>query len=201
MYSKIALLAIAAIISGCASVSTSVADKSTLADLRGQSIGFKVAEPNSFVLSTPENNRTFGRVIVMMSQGKDLVANNGVVDPAQAIAGGIAQRLASAYGSKTVAPGEQPKLSIDVKTTNWGMYFSGDDKNVYGLVYTATFELVDVQKGRVVASGYCKPAKGEFLMAPREQLMDNSAEGLKRGLSGEAERCVKYISEQILSMR
>lgn len=201
MYAKLALVAVAAITSGCASVSTSVADKSTLAGLRGQSIGFKVAEPSSFLLSTPENNKMMGRVIVMINQGKDLVVNNGVSDPAQSIAGGIAQRLAAAYGSKTVATGQPANLSIDVKTTNWGIFFSGDDNDVYGLVYTATFELVDVQKGRVVASGYCKPSnKGEILKASRDQMMANSAAGLKRALSGEAERCVKYISEQILSM-
>lgn len=200
MYSKLALLATAAIISGCASVSTSVADKTTLADLRGQSVGFKVAEPNSFVLSTPENNRTFGRVIVMTSQGKDLVANNGVADPAANIAERISQRLAASYGSKAVASGTPAALSIEVKTTNWGMYFSGGDKNVYGVMYTATFELVDTRSGKVVASGYCKPAKGELFSAPREQLMGNSAEGLKQGLADASDKCVKYISEQILTM-
>lgn len=200
MYSKLVLLAIAAIISGCASVSTSIADKTSLADLRGQAISLKVAEPNSFVLSTPENNRSFGRVIVMMREGKELVATNGVVDPAQAIASGISQRLATAYGTNVVPTGAPAKLSLEVKTTNWGLYFSGDDKNVYGMVYTATFELIDVQRGRTIASGYCKPAKGEFLTAPREQLMNNSGAGLKDGLSDAASKCVKYISEQILTM-
>lgn len=200
MYSKIALLVIAATISGCASVSTVIPDKGDLSRFAGQPVALKIAKPNSFVLSTPENNRTYLRTVTMVREGNELIESNGVSDPAEEIANAIGQRLEKAYGTKASSVNSNAMLSIDVQTTNWGLFFTSADKNKYGVIYTATVQIVDVQKGSVIASGYCKPMSGASIVADRGQFLDRSAEGLKTALAQLAQECVQYISSQVLAI-
>lgn len=201
MFSKIALLAIAAMISGCAAVGTTVAEKGSLTRLKGQTVTLKVDEPSGFILSTPETNRTYLRAVVMVREGNALVRTNNVGDPANGIATGVAQKLRDAYGV-TLAPATTAAYSINVQTTNWGLFLTGSDKNKFGVLYMATFQLVDLKKGSVVASGNCKPDEGAGprIVADKEQLLSLSAQGLKNALGQSVNACVQHISNQILAM-
>lgn len=200
MYLKLALLTMAALISGCASVSTVVPSKAELARLQGQTVAVKTGEATSFVLSTPENNRSFMRAATMTREGNEIVATNRVADPAQAIAVGVAQRLEKAYGTQT-GLGEAPsKFVLETKTTNWGLFFTDGDKSKYGVVYSATFRLIDIQRGAVVASVYCVPRKVHAAIAERSAFLDQSAQGLKQALAQASEECVQSIANQVLSM-
>ena len=200
MYRKLALLTMAALVSGCASVNTVVPTKADLARLQGQTLAVKTGEPTSFVLSTPENNRSFMRAATMTREGNELVANNGVRDPAQAIAIGVAQRLEKAYGSQTMVGSGPAKFALEVKTTNWGLFFTEGDKNKYGVVYSATFRLLDTQRGAVVASLYCVPRKVHATIAERGYFVEQSAGGLKNAMDQISEECVQSIANQVLSM-
>ncbi len=200
MYLKLALFAMAALISGCASVNTVVPTKADLARLQGQTLAVKTGEPSSFVLSTPENNRSFMRAATMTREGNEIVANSRVPDPAQAIAVGVAQRLEKAYGSQTSLGSAPAKWTLEVKTTNWGLFFTDSDKTKYGVVYSATFRLIDTQRGAVVASFYCVPRKVHATIAERGVFLDQSAQGLKNALSQVSEECVKTITNEVLSM-
>lgn len=201
MFSKIALLTIAAMISGCAAVGTTVAEKGSLTRLKGQTVALNVEKPVSFILSTPETNRTYLRAVVMAREGDALVETNGVGDPASAIAAGVGQKLGQAYGV-TLAPAATAAFSINVQTTNWGLFLTGGDKNKYGVLYMATFQLVDVKKGSVIASGNCKPDEGAgpLVVAEKEQFMSLSAQGLKNALGQSVVSCVQHISNQILAI-
>lgn len=130
-------------------------------------------------------------------------------DPAAEIAIGIARRLEQAYGARWVGPlpadskvaaVHGAKFVIEVKTTNWDLFYSGADNTRYGLVYSATVQLIDQQMGRVIASGYCKPNSSPLKTYTRDQLLANSATGLKTGLSGVADDCIKFVSTQILTV-
>lgn len=200
MYLKLALLAMAAVISGCASVSTVVPTKAELARLQGQTVAVKTGEATSFVLSTPENNRSFMRAATMTREGNDIVASNRVADPAQAIAAGVAQRLEKVYGSQTSLGGTPAKFVLEAKTTNWGLFFTDGDKSKYGVVYSATFRLIDAQRGAVVASVYCVPRKVHAVIAERSAFLEQSAQGLKQALAQASEECVQNIANQVLSM-
>lgn len=205
------IVSVVAAISGCASVSHTVADKNDLAGLAGQPITYSVGDPSSFLLSTPENNRVaLMRVAVWIKEGGQIIDENKVSDPAVKIAIGIARRLEQAYGARWVGPlpadskvAAVPgaKFVIEVKTTNWGLFYSGADNTQHGLAYSATVQLIDPQKGRVIASGYCKPNSSPLKTYTRDQLLTNSATGLKTGLSGVADDCIKFISTQILTMQ
>lgn len=202
MYLKLALLTMAALISGCASVNTVVPTKADLARLQGQTLAVKTGEPTSFVLSTPENNRSFMRAATMTREGNELVANNGVRDPAQVIAAGVALRLGQAYGVKmNVGADRSPAAwTLEVKTTNWGLFFTEGDKKQYGVVYSATFRLIENKSGSVVASLYCVPRKVHATIAELGSFVQQSAGGLKSAMDQVSEECVRTISNQVLSM-
>lgn len=199
MFSKIAILAVAALISGCAAVGTTVAEKGSLTRLKGQTVALNVEKPSSFILSTPETNRTYLRAVVMVREGNALVEKNGVSDPANAIAAGVGQKLSQAYGT-TPAPAATAAFAVNVQTTNWGLFVTS--KGNYGVLYMATFQLVDVKKGSVIASGNCKPDEGAGpkAIAEKEQFMVQSAQGLKNALNQSVSACIQHISNQILSM-
>ena len=207
MRSIFALLAVAAAVSGCASVSHNVADKGTLTALAGQAVTYTIAEPASFVLSTPENNRVpLMRVSLMIKEGAQVLADNNIPDPAVAIANGIAQQLAQNYKTRLVPPAATPaasgaRVSIDVKTTNWGLFYTGADNGKYGLVTSMTVQLVDIPKGSVIAGGTCKPGSASSIPTHgRDELLANGAAVLKAELNRVVTNCVDFISKQVLAL-
>lgn len=208
MRSTFTLLAVAASLSGCASVGHQVGDKKTLASLSGQTVTYAVQTPSDFLLSTPENNRIpLVRVATMIKEGRGILTDNGVRDPAEAIGAGVANALQAGYGARIVPPpasattAPAARVRIDVKTTNWGLFFKGSDQNQFGLVHSVTVQLVDVQNGRVIAGGTCKPASVDTApVLSREAMLSNGAAGLKASLDTVAAQCVQFIKAQALSL-
>ena len=93
------------------------------------------------------------------------------------------------------------RLSIDVKTTNWGLFYTGSDKNKYGLVSSMTVQIVDTQTGSVIASGNCKPGSAASIATHgREEFLANNAALLKTQLNSVAANCVDFIAKQVLAL-
>ena len=195
-------LAITATVAGCASVPNQTADKSTLQALAGQTVSYTLLPPVSFALSTPENNKSILRTAQWTADGAQLVGENKVEDPAVAIGRNIAASLAQAYSMRVVPAAEgSARVGIEVKTTNWGLFFTSADEGRFGVVYTATVRLIDLQKNSVIASGYCKPGPDVFSRArPRAEMLNNGAAGVKAGLNTSAAECVEFITRQALGL-
>lgn len=143
-----------------------------------------------------------------MKDGSQISEEDKVSDPVAEIGIGVAKRLESAYGSCLVSPPVADgkiagipvaKLVIEVKAINRGLWYFGLDDMQCGLPCCATVQLADRQLGHVVASGYCK-RNASALKTYTDQLLTGSAAGLKTGLSGVADDCVKFKSTQILTM-
>lgn len=218
MRSLFLLLAVGVAVSGCA-VSKRPADQKTLTELAGQPITYQVLEPSSFVFVTPENSKVpLARVALMVKNGTQLIEEHHLVDPANDIASTLAKELERVYQARLVLPPAKSdasskadsapvaaRFSVNVTTTNWGLFFSTKQEGKYGVIYTARVELMDLAKGTVIASAPCLPNRAEALasttlLRPREEMLGNQAAGLKEALHAEASKCIDMVKAQVLAM-
>lgn len=212
-------LAVGVAVSGCA-VSKRPADPKVLSELAGQTITYQALAPSSFVFVTPQNSKVpIARVALMVKDGTQLIEENQLVDPAQNIARTLATELERVYQARLVAPPpvQSPpaatpdsasvpaRFSVNVTTTNWGLFFSTKQEGKYGVIYTARVEVMDLAQGSVIASAPCLPNRAEaltstILLRPRQEMLDNQAAGLKAALDSEARKCIDMVKAQVLAM-
>lgn len=139
---------------------------------------------------------------------RELVRQDGLVDPGQAVSDDIAAALARTYGVKDGAPAVTgPGLVMRVTTTHWEMKSVSINPlhliygmTHYGVYYQATFTLVDQRNSAVVASGDCDVSP-EVKGAPTySEAMANDGARLKDMLAADAAECAAGIEQDFLGI-
>jgi hypothetical protein len=209
-------ISIALVVSGCASVNIQPIDIKSVAALKNQSLSHTKREKPSFAAMTP-GKAVFGLIgaAVMISEGNKIIEENGVPDPANSIAIGLAKALGEKYGTKfsgnTVlvttdeaeriadASKASAKFVLDVATINWSFIYFPTSWARYRVIYTARARLIDTEAKKVVAEGFCKRIPESDANAPTyDELVANSAAGLKSELSLATEECINSFRKEML---
>lgn len=206
------------LLSACAAPRTQTIDAQSLAAVRNQSIVVTVREVPTFTSQTT-TNVPFGLIGTAMaiSEGKEIIADNQVADPADAIAAGLAGALQERYGAQTqsrpvrisdddasaiaAAAKGKARYVVDVRTTFWMLGYFPTDWTHYRVVYSASARLLDADSGRVLAEGVCKFLPESNQGAPRyDDLLANSAQQLKTTLAGYAASCIASLKHDMLAL-
>ncbi len=150
-----------------------------------------------------------------LSLGDQLIQDNGVADPADAISRRLAEIYRDRYRvnspSRTVdldtytisalpANVAQDGVVLDVKTTGWGAAYIAMDITHYYVMYAARARLVDAVTHQEVARASCwfKRADMPDPLPTYEELFENRAAGLKAKLDDEAARCAASLAQNML---
>jgi hypothetical protein len=209
-------ISIALVVSGCASVNIQPIDIKSVAALKNQSLSHTTREKPSFTAFTA-GKAVFGMLggALMISEGNKIVKENDVPDPANSIAVGLAKALGEKYGTKfsgntvivTTDEAEQiadvskasAKFVLDVETVNWSFIYFPTNWARYRVIYTARARLIDTEAKKVVAEGFCNRIPQPDANAPTyDELVANSAAGLKSELSLATEECINSFRKEML---
>lgn len=215
---KLVVFAISVVtISGCASYRSQVLDSKTEDSFRNQSVAVTARMKPAFAAFTAGSAvwGVFGSAAMIIA-GNALVEENGISDPAEAIAKGLAKALETTHGARLIdtpvpVSSDEPahivdavrgaaSFVVDVQTTDWGFIYFPTDWTHYRIIYTAKARLIDVAGKSVVAEGYCMQDPKYSKDAPTyDELLANKASLLKGKLALVADECVSRIREQMLA--
>jgi hypothetical protein len=209
-------ISIASVVSGCASVNVQPIDSKSVAALKNQSLSHTKREKPNFAAMTA-GKAAFALIgaVAMISEGNKIVKESDVPDPANSIAVGLVKALGEKYGTKfsgnTVlvttdeadriadASRASAKFVLDVETVNWSFVYFPTNWARYRVIYTAKARLIDTEAKKVVAEGFCKRIPESDANAPSyDDLVGNSAAGLKSELSLAAEECINSLRKEML---
>ena len=200
-----------ALLAGCVSVQEIPLAPTAAESLRGRITTITTRAMPDFTAFTP-GRAAFGGLggASAVDRGNRLVSENGIEDPAGAIARSIAQQLKERYAltiaSHTVQLDTdeliplaktfpEADLLLDVRTINWLYGYFPTAWNRYWIGYWARLRLIDVKRGQVLAEGMCgRKAPEESSNAQSEdQLLANSAQRLKSELANAAQFCMEQF--------
>jgi len=207
---------VALALGGCASAAKTVkAPDSELAIARGQPLIVVTHEKPSFSAMTANKvamGSLFGAVggaiagASMASAGDEIVASNGVEDPAKAISSRLANHYAARLQPASIqhiggpAPEKPEELAAfvggkgvvaDVKTLGWMFGYFPSSWGRYRVMYNARVRLIDASSGRVIGQVPCNFISDEDsnLAPDYDQLLYNGAVLLKSKLNTAAMHC------------
>jgi hypothetical protein len=141
-----------------------------------------------------------------ISRGNQLVAGNGVEDPAGVMGASLSRSLAAALDARPAdapiavdddKPAEIAALAaparyvVDVKTTGWGYMQKPLTWSGYNVGYDARFRLIDTATKTVVAEDKCRWESDDSPSG--SELVDNRAEGLKTRLEAATVACTEQF--------
>ncbi len=152
--------------------------------------------------------------LAMISDGKEIVAENNVDDPAIYIGEKLIADLSAKYGTKlsaksvTITGDDVQAISktnsdidliLEIRTIFWGFRYFPTTWNKYRVVYSSRLRLIDVKGGKVLAEDSCSRDPDETPTAPTyDELLANNAERLKSELKEAADFCVADLKIKVL---
>ncbi len=211
------LLAAAAALSACTTVQHSPLSSDASAALSGKRVVLTQYKAPDFTAMTP-TKAAFGLLgaAAMISEGNQLVKDNGIVDPALAIADGLGQRLVQARSvnlqpaASTAASDELSALLgqakgadylLDVKTLNWMFSYYPSAWGSYRVTYQGRLRLIDVASGKVAAESMCATVQGDDAKPPsQDQLLADKAALLKSYLAKASVACVDVLAKDVIRL-
>lgn len=218
------LAALALALGGCASAAKTVkAPDSELAVARGQPLIVVTHEKPSFSAMTANKvamGSLFGAVggaiagASMASAGDEIVASNGIEDPAKAISGRLANHYAARLQPASIqhiggpAPEQPTELAAfvggkgvvaDVKTLGWMFGYFPSSWGKYRVMYNARVRLIDASSGKVIGQVPCNFTSDEDsdLAPDYDQLLYNGAALLKSKLGTAALHCSSTFESEM----
>lgn len=205
------------VLSGCATKTVPLT--STVGSTyRGKSITYSIHETPGFSATTADK-AMFGAIggVAMLSKGNDIIQENEVQDPAEAIGAALVDDLASKYELIVKKPTKQASskstekiaadygfadLVLDVQTRSWGFAYFPMDWNNYHVMYTARLELIDTSSGEAIATGsFAYDSKDNAVHPSYDQLIDNQASGLKNEITKARDQCIMEFRQRIFNAR
>lgn len=218
MRNMILMLMTAVMISGCASLNKQVIDKNVVKSLKDKTVTHTIREKPDFAAVTADK-AAFALLgaLAMISAGNEIVRENDIADPADAIAAGLAKALEANHGTQFVnspvmVSEEDPaliaasakgaaKYIIDTQTVNWSFGYFPTDWSHYRVIYVAKARLIDVKSKQVVAEGYCEQVPENSENAPTyDELLADKATLLKKTLSNAVGQCVESLKAEMLTL-
>lgn len=212
----VAIIAIS--MSGCATANKKTMDSKSAVDIKNQSVTYTIRKKPDFMAVTAGTAvlGVLGGVIDVV-EGNGIIARNGVSDPAEAIAIGLATALEISHGTALISPpvsvGTNDAIEIaaaingaaqyvvDVKTTSWGFVHLMTNWSRYQVIYAAKARLIDTRTKAVVAEGDCDINPESSAGAPTyDELLANQAARLKSDLEAVARQCVQELRNGMLAL-
>ena len=195
----LAALSALALCSACAA--TAPLSPESAGELAGATLAPRTGDTPAFAAMTP-GKAGFGLIgaALMRAKGNEIVADNGLVDPAGGVAAALAADLAARYGARPVEGDADAAFALEVTTTDWSYlyYFSQESPLPYRVVYSAEARLVDLGGGTTVAEGRCLAEPGEKATAPTlERMLADGARRLKDELAAAAALCVEELRSSV----
>jgi hypothetical protein len=154
----------------------------------------------------------------MLAEGKQIIADNNVVDPSQGVARDVAADLARAKSARVAeaplsferkgmtvpkpaalsaaAPGAAYVVDVD---SGWILAYFPVDWAKYKVIFNSNMRLVDTKSQTVVAKHFCNwdgEKRGDPKFA-REDLLGESAKGLKDALARGAAYCAGEFKAKV----
>lgn len=211
-------IAVALIVSGCATVKPQAISAQEKSAIQGQSVVVTSREKPSFSATTA-GTASFAVIgaLAAISEGNSIVEKNGVADPADFISSSLAKSLEAAQSVKIISasvPVKSDEASViassaassatyvlDVQTTYWGFIYFSSDWTHYRVFYSAKARLIDTRTKSVVALGICRRFPESNIGAPTyDELLANQAAGLKSELEAAAKECVNTLKAEMLAV-
>ena len=202
------------VLSGCATAPMTLSEQDSSA-IAGQKLTVIHYEPDPFLPMT----NTKGAFAVLgvaaaVAEGKTLVKEKGLTDPAIAIKQDLASNLAQRYhfSDVTFVSDTQPYESdpkavstmtgnqgviLDVRTFGWGTQYY-PFKTQYKVNYFAQARLINASEGRLISTERCVINQPYSETAPTyDQLMANNAALLKQKLAEAKAECVHQFTAKM----
>jgi hypothetical protein len=212
-------IAAATLLSGCVSTATKTIDAQAMSAVRNQSVVRTARDMPDFAEMTA-GKAVFGVLgaAAMISEGNKTVANNGIADPAVAIADALLGAMRTSHGAQLVASpvridnedpariAEQAKgkarYVLDVRTLMWQMSYFPTDWAHYRVIYTAKARLIDVEAKNVVAEAFCKQVPDSNTNAPTfDDMLALNAARLKAINAANAQACAESLGREMLALQ
>jgi hypothetical protein len=210
---------VAVLLAGCGSIPTRTIDAQTASAVRNQSVLLTAREKPGF-MATSATNVAFGYLGVAASyaEGKKLIADNNVADPADAIAAALSEAMHATHGAQLVAqplkvettdPARIAELAkgkarfvLDVWTANWNFMYFPTNWTHYRVQYVTGARLIDVESQRVVAEAECQQLPDSDTNAPTyDEMVAGGAARLKAILAGYAQTCAAKFGRDLLALQ
>lgn len=214
---KLTLLAGVSLLAGCATVSHTPLAKDASERLQGKT--FAVTKyPTADFTSFTAGKAVFGLLgaAMMVAEGRQIVQDNAIPDPALSISDGLGRKLSSTRSMKIAASGkvvEDDKVEalatsyagvdylVDVKTLTWMINYYPNNWNGYRVTYSARVRLIDAAAKRVVAESACSTVQGDDAKPPtKDELLAANAALLKSYLDKGVATCVDLVSKDLLQL-
>jgi hypothetical protein len=209
-----ALAVAASVLGGCATAPMTMTEQDT-SSLYGNKLTVVYYEPDSFLPMT----NTKGAFAVLgvaaaVSEGKTLVKQHGLKDPAIEIKSRLAKDLSDIYQmsdiqvvSETMPYKSDPEnvaalasnegIVLDVRTFGWGtMYYPFKTK--YKVNYVAQARLINAKEKREISAERCVINEKYSENSPTyDELMENDAALLKQKLAKATTECTSRFAEKM----
>lgn len=214
-FARVLALFLLVVTAACATPDPIVLSEPPTASLSGKQVHMaREATPSFGAITAGKAMLGVVGALAAHSEGEELVARNGIEDPAVAIEQALIRHLRARY--RAGGPGrvlefgeEKPGdlgqwaqsnrvdgLIVDVETEGWGFNYFPTTWTKYRVGYRGTVRLIDVASRQVIAQYQCVLAGPETAdEAPTyDQLTANGAAGLKAILNQRAKACVEEVT-------
>ena len=215
---RAATAALAALLAGCTTIETTPMSDALATQVRGQTVAVVVEQPSTFsvVLTHAVALGPLG-IPEMIEEGRRLVSENHIADPADGVAMVLGDALAGRHGAivlpahatalrddpATVVAAAPPEARyvLDIATVSWGVGNLPMPRSNYFVSYVARARLIDARTRTVVAEAGCmQPPDGTEFNGAYAQLKANNAELVKTELAARADRCVHFLKRDLLGL-
>ena len=210
--------ALAVLLAGCTTIETAPMSDALANQIRGQAVAVVVEAPSTFavVLTRAVGLGPLG-IPEMIEEGRRLVGENHIVDPADSVATVLGDALAGQRGAVVLpahatakrddlaavlaAAPPEARYVLDVATVSWGVGNLPMPRSNYFVSYVARARLIDVRTRAVVAEAGCmQPPDGTEFNGAYAQLKADNARLVKTELAARADRCVHFLKRDLLGL-
>ena len=216
---SIVFLALSLFLAGCVSTANVAVSNARLAQVSGGRVVTTSRPLADFAAMKASNAMLSGMgAAAALKSGNDLLRKNGVEDPAQVIAGALANDLAKSHrlvrGQTIAFPGQlrdakrigaaaagRADLVVDVQTINWMCIYLPFNWARFRVLYSAKLRLIDVRRNEQIAEGFFAWQTPDDAEVSYDQLFENQAAGLKAQLAQAAAAATAHFREKVFAAR
>jgi len=208
--------ACAAVLAGCTTISTRTLSDAGATPLQGRQIAVVTLPPSTFAVMLT-HGVALGPLGIpeMIAEGRRVLADDHIVDPADAIAAVLADSLAGQRGAVVLEPhatsqGDDPaaivaaappaaRYVLAVGTVSWGVGNLPMPRSNYFVSYVARARLIDARTKAVVAEAGCmQPPDGSEFNGAYAELAADNGRLIKTELAARVDRCIHFLKRDLL---
>jgi len=210
------IAACAAMLAGCTTISTTTMSDAVATQLRDQPIAIVTLPPSTFaVMLTHGVGLGPLGIPEMIAEGRRVLADDHIADPADAIAGVLGDALAGQRGAVVLEPHATSQAAdpaaivaaappaaryvLAVGTVSWGVGNLPMPRSNYFVSYVARARLIDARTKAVVAEAGCmQPPDGSEFNGAYAELAADNGRLIKTELAARVDRCIHFLQRDLL---